>query len=130
MGFVFLFFWFSQFFFTKPINLSRKPKIQKKTNKTLGLIKKTKFLRFQTHPWIWVWFFVFFCVSYVFLVFFGFLWYFWFSRRVFWFYKNLRENKKQQKTKPISKGGSETLKKLFFWFFLIFFWFSLIFLVF
>ena len=43
--------------------------------------------------------------------FFGFLWllYFWFSRRVFWFSKNLRENKK-----TISKGGYETFKNFVF----------------
>ena len=40
--------------------------------------------------------------------FFCFLWYFWFSRRIFWFCKNLRENNKNKKNKPISKGESET----------------------
>ena len=77
----------------------------------------------------------------VFWVFFGFLLYFWFSRRFFGFSKNLRENQQNKKTKPISKGGSETFKNfvllvfpkvflvffgflLYFWFPRRFFWFS------
>ena len=44
-------------------------------------------------------------------VFFGFLWYLRFSRRFVCFGENLRENRKN---KPISKGGYETFKNLFF----------------
>ena len=40
--------------------------------------------------------------------------YFWFSRRICWFCKNLRENQKNKKNKPISKGGSETFKNFVF----------------
>ena len=47
------------------------------------------------------------------MVFFGFLWYFWFSRRIFWFCKNLRENQKNKK-QNISKGESETFKNFVF----------------
>ena len=97
--------------------------------KTFGKTNKTK----QQNPYprvslkplktVLVWLFLMFV-----LAFFGFLWYCWFSRRIFWFCKNLRENQTTKKTKPISKGESETLlNTLFFWLFLIFVWFSLVF---
>ena len=131
---------------------------------------------FQTHPWIWICFLFFFVSPKVFkktenirgklfrfsknlrenkntkpiskggsetfkriviyfaksfLVFFSFLLHFCFYRKFFCFLK-LRGNKKQ-KTKPISKSGSETLKSFVFWFCRIcccFRWFPFVFLVF
>ena len=75
---------------------------------------------------------VFLVVPNVLLVFFGCLLYLWFSRRMFWFCTNLRENNKTNK--PISKGGSETFKNCVvfvfrnvFWVFfgfLLYVWFS------
>ena len=56
----------------------------------------------------------------VFLVFFGFLWYFWFSRRFFWFSKNLRENQKNKQDQTHiqtqgAQGPSERGVKTAFW---------------
>ena len=157
----------------------RKPK---KTKKTLGKTKKQSFLRFQTSPWIWVCFFLFFGFSNVFMVllqkpknigktkknqrkpkktkktlgktkkpkFFkvsdlpldmGLVFLvFWFFQCFFGFPSFAWENQKTKKTKPISKGRSETLKNfgflvfpnvfLVFFGFLWFFWFFLCFLIF
>ena len=70
----------------------------------------------------------------VFWVVFGFLLYCWFSIRFFLFSKNFRDNQTIKTTKSISKGGSETFKKLvllvlpkvvlIFFGFLWYFWFS------
>ena len=60
------------------------------------------------------------------LVFFGVLWYVWFSRKCFLFSKNLRENQtKKQKTYP--RVGLKPLKTVFFCFPEGFLWFSLVF---
>jgi len=81
--------------FRKPTKTFVKTKIPNKTKenqKTFGKTKKPKFLKVSDPP---------LDLGLVFLV-------FWFSRRFFWFSKNLRENqKKTNKTKPISKGGSK-----------------------
>ena len=123
-GFVF----FSLLVFPKVLNkTTKKPsenhKYQRKQNKTLGNTKKTKFLKVSDPP-LDMLFFCFHECCFVFAVF----------PKVFWFSKNLRENNKKQKNKPISKGGSETFKKnVFVGFpegFLGFLWFSLFCLVF
>ena len=59
-------------------------------------------------------------------MFFGFLWYFWFSRRFCWFCKNLRENQKNKK-KTYPRVSLKPLNTLFVWLFLMFCWFSLVF---
>ena len=95
-GFVFLFWGVFPKVFTKPTNPSRKPKIQKKTNKSFGKTKKTK----QTYPRVGLKPLTTLCFGFVLmclLVFFGFLWYFWLSRRICWFCKNHRENQQNKK---------------------------------
>ena len=50
----------------KPSRKPQKPKKPKKTKENqqnLQKNQKTSFQRFQTHPWIWVWFFLFLCCS-------------------------------------------------------------------
>ena len=44
----------------KNIGKAKKQKKTKENQKTLGKTKNQSFLRFQTSPWIWVWFFLFF----------------------------------------------------------------------
>ena len=93
-----MYFWFSRRFFWFCKNLRENQK-NKKTN---------PYPRVGLKPLKTLFLLVFPNVS---LVVFGFLLYFWFSRGICWFCKNLRENQQQHKTKPISKGESETLKK-------------------
>ena len=58
--------------------------------------------------------FVVFVFPKVFLIVFGFLWYFWFSRRFCWFCKNLRENQKNKKNKKTyPRVGLKPFKKMF-----------------
>ena len=106
-----LYCWFSLMFFWLSKNLRENNK--KKTYPRVGLKPSTT-----------LFFFVF---PNDVLVFVGFLWYFWFSRRCFWFSKNLRENHQKQKNKPISKGGSETFKNFVCLFSRRCFWCSLVF---
>ena len=56
----------------------------------------------------------FFVYSLYLFVFFGFLWYCWFSRRFFWFCKNLRENKQTKKTNPYPRVGLKPVKTVCF----------------
>ena len=116
--FVFSFvFWFSRMFvwFTKHLRKNKK-KQKRKTNPypRLGLkpLKTLLFLRF--FPDVVLCFIWFYFVCLVFPT-------------VFWFSKNLRENQKPNKTKPISKGGFETFKNFVFVFSQCFCWFSLVF---
>ena len=78
--------------------------------------------------------FVFWFSRRFFFVFFGFLWYCWFSRCFFGFLKTLGKTKKNKNTKSISKAGSETFKNLCFLVvpkvFVGVLWFSLVVLVF
>ena len=72
---------------------SRKPKIPKKTKKIFGKTKKTKRKIISKGVSETFENFVFLVFPNVFLAFFGFLWYCWFSRWCFCFCsKNLREN--------------------------------------
>ena len=79
--------------FRKPIKPQGKPKIPKKTKP----ISKGGSETFKN----------FVCLVFpkVFLVFFGFLLYVWFSLRFFWFSKNLRENQQTNKTNPYPRVG-------------------------
>ena len=90
----FLFFGFL-WVFTKANKYSGKPKIQKKTKEnklTFGKTTKTKFSRFQTHPWILV-------------CFFGFPEGFYRTK------KNLRENQKYKRQPKKTKKTSGKTKK-------------------
>ena len=58
----------------------------------------------------------------------GLVWFSGFPEGFFGFLKTFGKTKKPNKTKPISKGGSETFKNfVFFWFSRKYFWFSLVF---
>ena len=59
---------------------------------------------------------LFLVVPNVFLVFFGFLLYFWCYTMFVWFSKNLRESKNKNIKKNIYKGGSETFESFVFLF--------------
>ena len=99
--------WFSRRFFWFCKNLRENKQKQKHKYPRVGLKPLTT---------LFFWFsLMIFCYC-----FFGFLLYVWFSRRLFWFCKNLRENQHNKNNKPISKGGSETFKNFVFWFFLMF----------
>ena len=83
------------FCFLKTFGKTNKTKENhRKPKTTSGKPKKQSFWRFQTHPWIWVWS----CLV------------FWFSLRFLENQKKTGKPKKTNKTKPISKGGSETFE--------------------
>ena len=109
-----LYFWFSRRFFWFFKNLRENPKT--KNNKPISKGGSETFKHL----------FSFFVFPKVFLIFFGFLWYFWFSRTFFGFSKNLRENQKTTK-QTYPSVGLKPLTFLFFWFSRRYFWFSLVF---
>ena len=90
----------------KPKKPSGKPKKQKKK---LNPYPRVGMKLLKT---LFCWFSLMFC--FVCFVFFGFLLYLWFSLRIFWFCKNLREIQKKQKKHP--RVCMKPLKTLLFGF--------------